>query len=221
MAELVRKDSRVESWKALVSRLPGVLGAEFIVENNEIREVHILSDQSRTPKQIVRDVQSAMLARFQVELDHRVVSVAQIPGSIREARHRLICDRLSISSTRLNGSVTVWLRLDEQEYSGTAECDITSGNRARAVAQATVSALNDLLPSICRTSLEDVRRVPMDDRCAVLVGVQLRVGGQVDHLLGACYEGTDPNFSAAQATLDAINRRFMALDLPTRSEQQS
>ncbi|MEA5039296.1 MAG: hypothetical protein VB086_05605 [Clostridiaceae bacterium] len=215
MAEQVRKDTRTEAWKTLVSRLPGVLGAEFILEGDEIREVHILSDQSRTPKQVVRDVQSAMLARFQQDIDHRIISVAQIPGPLREVRHRLICDRLSISSDRLNGSATVWLRMGDDEYSGSSECDLATGSRTRAVAKATVVALNEFLSGACHITLEDVRRVPMDERYAILVGVQLRVGSQTDHLLGACYEGMDPNFSAAQATLDAVNRRFLALDLPS------
>lgn len=218
MADQLCKSSRPDAWKALISSLPSVLGAEFILENDELREVHILSDQTRTPKQIVRDIQSAMLARFQVEVDHRIVSVAQIPGSIREMRHRLICERVSISSDRTSGTATVWLRMGDQQYSGTAECDLSTTNRARSVAQATVNALNQFLPSGCRVTLEDVRRVQMIDRYAVLIGVQLRIGSQTDHLLGACFEGVDPNFSSAQATLDAINRRFLTLDFSSQAE---
>ena len=33
-----------EAWKALVNQLPGVLGAAFHVEEETVREVHILSD---------------------------------------------------------------------------------------------------------------------------------------------------------------------------------
>lgn len=218
MAEQIRRDTRADAWKALVSRLPGILGAEFILEGNDVREVHVLSDQSRSPKQIVRDIQSAMQARFQIEIDHRIVSVAQIPGPLRETHHRLICDRVSVSTGRTTGTVTVYLRLDEDEYTGSADCDLTSGSRARAVAQATVEALNGMLKTNCRILLEDVRRVQMADRYSVLVGVQLRIGNQIDRLLGACYEGEDASFSAAQATLDAVNRRFLTLDLQTRAE---
>ena len=51
-------------WKALTEKLPGVLSVEFVTEGPVVREVHVLSDQSRSPKQIVRDIQSALLARF-------------------------------------------------------------------------------------------------------------------------------------------------------------
>ena len=94
-------NTATETWKAPVTRLPGVLGAEFTLENGPVREVHILSDQSRSPKQIVRDVQSAMLAKFQVELDHRIVSVAQIPGSaVYRPSRRLRCEQLELSTGR-------------------------------------------------------------------------------------------------------------------------
>lgn len=213
MAEQLRRDLQTDSWKALVTRLPGVLGAEFVLSGDEIREVHILSDQQRTPKQVVRDVQSAMLARFQVELDHRIVSVAQIPGSIREVRHRLVCDRLSINTGRAGCTVSVSLSLDDRQYDGEAACDLSSASRTRGIAQATVEALNLLLTPACSITLEDVRRVQMDESAAVLVGVQLRIDRKTEHLLGACYEGEDPNLSVVFATLDGINRRFIALNL--------
>ena len=213
MAEQLRKTAQTESWKALVTRLPGVLGAEFILAGDDIREVHILSDQSRTPKQVVRDVQSAMLARFQVELDHRMVSVAQIPGSIREARHRLVCDRLSLTTGRTGGSVSVTLLLEDREYSGETACDLSGAARTRAVALASVEALNKIFAPACAVTLEDVRRVNMDEGGAVLVGLMLRIGRRAERLLGACYEGEDPNLSVVHATLDAVNRRFLTLEL--------
>ena len=94
MAACVGGSARLEDWKSLISRLPGVLGVEFTLTDGVVREVHVLSDQSRGPKQIVRDVQSAMLAKFQVELDHRIISVAQIPGSLRETRRRVVSGAL-------------------------------------------------------------------------------------------------------------------------------
>ena len=46
---------------------------------------------------------------------------------------------------------------------------------------------------------------------AMLVGLLLKHGGKTEALLGACHEGEDPNFSAALATLDAVNRRLPTL----------
>ena len=215
------QNMEVSAWKELISCLPGVLGAEFSLEEGTVREVHILSDQSRGPKQIVRDVQSAMLARFQVELDHRIISVAQIPGPLRERCRRLVCDRLELTAGRDGASVAVHLALDARSYVGRSNCDLSSAGRHRAIAQATVEALNLLLAPGCRFTLENVRRVPMGERQAVLVGLLLKLDGKAEALLGACYEGEDPNFSVILATLDAVNRRLPTLPPAAHGEEQS
>ena len=198
------------AWKELVTQLPGILGAEFSLENDIIREVHILSDQSRSPKQIVRDVQSALLARFQVELDHRVVSVAQVPGPIAR-RGRLICDRLELSTGRSGASASVYLNLEDKIYRGSSQCDLSTTGRFRSIALATVDALNQVLAPGYSFSLDEIRSTTLGEHQAMLVGLLLKHGGKTEALVGACYEGEDPNFSAALATLDAVNRRLPTL----------
>lgn len=213
------RNGQIESWKNLVGCLPGVLNAEFVLEGDSIREVHILADQSRGPKQIVRDVQSALLARYQLELDHRIISVAQVSGSLfNDAAHaargegrRLVCERLELSGSRADASATICLSLDGETYTGKAQCDLSLPGRMWAIAQATVEALNLLLAANCRFSLEQVRRAAIGDRQAVLVGLRLKYNGKAEEFLGACYEGEDPNFSVALATLDGVNRRFPTL----------
>ena len=198
-------------WKALIVQLPGILGAEFVLEERKIREVHILSDQSRNPKQIVRDVQSAMQAQFQVELDHRLVSVAQVPGPIAGSRGRLICDRMELSTGRGGSSATVYLTLEDHVFSGTAKCDQSTSGRFRSIAQATADALNQMLTQEHTFTVEEVRATTLGERQVILVGLLLKNGGKIESLLGACYEGEDANFSVALATLDAVNRRLPTL----------
>ena len=198
------------AWKELVTQLPGILGAEFSLENDIIREVHILSDQSRSPKQIVRDVQSALLARFQVELDHRVVSVAQVPGPIAR-RGRLICDRRELSTGRSGASASVYLNLEDKIYRGSSQCDLSTTGRFRSIALATVDALNQVLAPGCSFSLDEIRSTTLGEHQAMLVGLLLKNGGKTEALLGACYEGEDPNVTAAPATLVAVNRPLPTL----------
>src|SRR5882672_3080282 len=45
-------------------------------QGDDIREIHIVTSSTRPAKQIVRDVQTLLLARFHRVIDHRVVSVA-------------------------------------------------------------------------------------------------------------------------------------------------
>ena len=217
MNEPLHSTAQSEAWRDLVSHLPGVLNAEFVLSDGQIREVHILSDQSRAPKQIVRDVQSAMAARFRLELDHRIISVAQIPSMPQEKKKRLVCERLAITTTREGSVVTVALGLDGQTCQGEAACGGASQDRCRAIAQATVNAINQFLSRDSQFSLIDWKHSSIGDSQVVLVGLRLKNNGKMEQLLGACYEGEDVNLSAVMATLDAVNRRILALHFSTPS----
>ena len=91
-----------------------------------------------------------MLARFQVELDHRVISVAQVPGAIAGSRGRLICDRLELTTGRDGSSAAVHLLLEDKVFIGKAKCDLTTTGRLRSIALATVDALNQLPAALSR-----------------------------------------------------------------------
>src|ERR671919_677812 len=58
-------------------RVPGVMSASVVGEETP-REIHVVATPERSPKQIVRDVQSLTSARFGISIDHRIVSVVQL-----------------------------------------------------------------------------------------------------------------------------------------------
>lgn len=51
------------------------------MDGDDVREIHVLTSSKRPAKQIVRDVQTLLLTRFNQPIDHRVVSVAYIEPS--------------------------------------------------------------------------------------------------------------------------------------------
>jgi len=62
----------------LLGSLKGVLSARVVARGDgAVEEVHILTTDEVSPKQTVRNVESALLARYDVTLDHRKISVAQ------------------------------------------------------------------------------------------------------------------------------------------------
>lgn len=203
--------TQTEAWKELISRLPGVLNVEIVMEHNLVREVHVLSDQTRAPKQIVRDIQSAMAARFQVDIDHRIVSVAQIPTLPNLAEKRLVCQRLELSTGRECTTIAVTLELDGIQKKGESSAAPFSYSRTRCIAQATVEAINAFLSSDCRFSLLDCKNVNVGERNVTIVGVQLSAYGKSEFLVGACPVGDDPDLSVVGAALDAVNRRILKL----------
>jgi hypothetical protein len=82
-------DTQQTSWTAeaesAIRALRDVEGVSLQVEGGEIREVHVLTRSKRPPKQIVRDVQTVLLTRFNRSIDYRVVSVAFTKGEPQAA----------------------------------------------------------------------------------------------------------------------------------------
>src|SRR5688572_13803623 len=63
----------------LLGALEGVVSARVVLDSaGRLIEVHILASHEMHPKQIVRNVESALSAGFGILIDRRVVSVAQL-----------------------------------------------------------------------------------------------------------------------------------------------
>jgi hypothetical protein len=76
----------LEECRALLNRLPGVFAAGIRTnEDGAINEIHVLASSSRNPKQMARDIQSALLAAYNLDVDHRIISIAQLSDDPTEA----------------------------------------------------------------------------------------------------------------------------------------
>lgn len=63
----------------LLASLAGVVSAHVVTDSTgRFAEIHILSSPDLHPKQVVRNVESALSAGLGIEVDRRIVSVAQI-----------------------------------------------------------------------------------------------------------------------------------------------
>lgn len=74
---------REEEWtlasaESLLASMPGVISSRIVTRpGGEIIEIHMLTTFDVSPKQTVRNVESALLAHHDLEVDHRKISVAQ------------------------------------------------------------------------------------------------------------------------------------------------
>ena len=61
----------------LLATLPGVIAARIVAsETGAVDEIHLLTTSETTPKQTVRNVESALIAHLGMRVDHRKISVA-------------------------------------------------------------------------------------------------------------------------------------------------
>ena len=138
-------------------RLPDVTAARIVFDGaHRPVEVHVVAQQGKHPKQIVRDVQSIALASFGLELDRRIISVVQLrrqrfrvdegdgDGEPRTLSSAIVA--ITAEASGLRSLVRVTLALDEDEAVGFAEGSIAT-TRHRLVAAATVDALRQLEPA--------------------------------------------------------------------------
>ena len=199
---------QVQECQDLLNQLSCVLYTRFVLAaDGSIAELHVLAGRARAPKQIVRDIQSALLARYGIEIDYKVISVAQIDAGENAfsaaAPVRLICSDVFLSCGKTEASARVTLSLGENLFIGEASGGTDLYSRQMMLASATINAVNRYL-GMEAFRVQDVRTAHVAGAPAILVAVCFRG----DILLGAARaEAFDSSYSVVRSALDAVNRR--------------
>src|SRR5712692_8917398 len=75
--------TQIELFERAIASLPEVRAVRVVATaSGRITEVHLIAEGRKSPKQLVRDVQTLAQAEFGLDIDHRVVSVVQFGGDI-------------------------------------------------------------------------------------------------------------------------------------------
>ncbi|MDO8667284.1 MAG: hypothetical protein Q7J79_11765 [Gemmatimonadales bacterium] len=206
----------------LIASLSGVLSARIVASRaGGIEEIHVLTTPEVAAKQMVRNVESALMAQLGMKVDHRKISVAQtaemkpIQALEREAvaeaasKRKLVFADLVVESPRPRRvTVKVLLKHDGVELEGIEEGVDEARSRVQLAARAAVKAMERELEE-AGVVLEGVRVVDAFDRQIVLAGLH-GVGGRVSQfLVGTCEVKQSAEQAAVLAVLDATNRWFL------------
>jgi len=206
----------------LIASLAGVMSARIVADRaGGIEEVHVLTTPQIQPKQVVRNVESALMAQLGLKVDHRKISVAQtaelkpIQVLEREAvaeaasRRKLVFVDLVIESPRPRRvTVRVLLKLDGEEMEGIEEGVDEARSRVQLAARAAVKAMERELEE-SGVVLEGVRVVEVFDRKIVLAAVHGVSGRSSQLLVGTCEVKESAEQAAVLAVLDATNRWYL------------
>lgn len=205
--DLVRKMQPID-MEQLINRLNGILLSKVNLDSRgEIAEVHILANLNRSPKQIVRDVQSLAATTFDLALEHRVISVAQIADDgMIEIGIRLKIRDFDISYIGTKVQMTVSLEGYDKHSSGTASAMNTSVCRNMAVARACLAALHDYLGRDGIFEAVEIQRTKIAGTDSFSVAVSTLIDGEEQLLIGSSFIREDEYSSILCATLDAVNR---------------
>lgn len=194
-------------YEETICLIPGVMAARVNIENGQVVEAHVLGDTTRHPMQIVRDVESSLMARFGMRVDRKRISVAQIEKPVH-THPRLVLTGIFLSITGNEAEVRAELQWKDEKYQGVAKGVATSRSRLVLAAQAVLSATCQLMPAGVHFALETVDWVTVADERTILVLVSLFQGQRIQNLAGAAFIRRDETEAAGRATLAAVNRRL-------------
>jgi hypothetical protein len=219
MADLPSRAGVVDI-EGIIARLRGVSSARVVTdEQGHITEIHVVADESRHPKQLSRDIESALLSELGVRIDHRVVSIAQMRGGrtpVPEVRLKFL--GIDYSLDRNGARVRVTVGMGDDTFTGIASADTGPGlDQERLIARATLEAVEEFLRASGFANggplfeLRDFGRAQTAGHSFVCVTVRVRNDRRDGDLLGSALVRDDPWRASASAVLDALNRRLTAL----------
>jgi hypothetical protein len=219
----------------LILTLPGVVSAKIIEsDTGAVEQIHVLTTAELTPKQVVRNIESALMAHLAMRIDHRKISVAITSepkarptpahptprsqfvvganptpegGVKRYSARRLYFEDVEVRGSRSKGvSCRVTLRKGETSYIG--EASGIEGDRSRLdlAARAAVFAIGQAEGREGQLAIEGVKVMEAFEREYVFVGVTVRSGRDSQLLVGNCEIKGSAETASALAVLAATNR---------------
>jgi len=227
----------IDSAEDLISSLTGVLSARIVARpGGRIDEVHVLTTEDVSPKQTVRNVESALLAHFELAVDHRKISVAQTSRAIpltspTEGRMSVLVEEAEpamenrilfrgqqmVSEDDHRVRVSVSLEWIGEIYEGSASAADLPRNRLEATAEATLRAIQNAAHGASEDDrVDDFRRISLSldgvkildafEHQFVLVSVSAISGRDILSLTGSTQIGRNLERSVVLATLQATDR---------------
>src|SRR5438046_8140357 len=210
----------VKRAENLIAGLTGILSARVVVTPlGEVSEIHVLTSSDMQPKQVVRNIESALMAQLGVKIDHRKISVAQTADvrpieqmqeeavRTRAKKRVVIFQGLEVRPSERPQRVRIRVRLSFEGKDAEAEEQGTDTvrNRVEAAARAASLCLDELLPDNS-VALEGAQIIEAFDRKFVFVAVHGLGGREAQLLTGTCEIRESKERSAVLAVLDATNR---------------
>ena len=204
----------------LLTSLEGILSARVVTTPlGEVSEVHVLAQSGLAPKQLVRNIESALLAQLGLKIDHRKISIAQTADvkpiealereTVREKilQRAVLFENLTVAPGRRPHRILISVTLSYHGNTESAEEESsdTPRNRVEAAAKAAVTVLDRLMAD-SSLALEGAKIVEAFDREFAFVGVQGLGGRETLLLSGSAEIKESAERAAVFAVLDATNR---------------
>ncbi len=186
----------------VISKISGVISVKVIEEGGQPREIHVIADPSRNPKQIVRDIETVALASLGMKLDRRIISIAQLSQGRFPGAEVYEITSLEVKNLERKKQVKVTIAntAEDTTMAGEVVGAGTSTNLPKLVGEAVVEAFN---PDVS-VSIDDVQRVYLAGKEYVLVHITISEDGRERVEVGVAPIEGDFLKAVAFATLKVV-----------------
>jgi hypothetical protein len=219
--------------------VPGIRAASVVTGPDAVpTEVHIVASRSKGAKQVVRDVQSLALAGYDIDIDHRIVSVVQFDDDIdgiddvehdRDGRNIIMIPEAAAALEAghaqpdlvprpLIAAITIRTAGAEADASVVVRTGDSSYD-GRSIGPSTMSHRHTLIARATLDAISELLGLPaevefvtvstMGTRRMAACVIQIAVPGIGELVLtGSALVRSDEADAVARAVLDALNRRL-------------
>jgi hypothetical protein len=191
-----------------LQKIESVVSSKIVFgDGGSIDEIHLVANGHRGPKQIARDVQSVLLASYDIDVDHKKISIAQIPDdTLKRRSSRLRLEGVLRESRDSRATIKVAVSLDGEEYTSSRTGVNSSRNTDRMLVETTLDVIQQASGFEDIFLFDDIRQVPVAGTNIIVICVTGVISGTEQRLCGASVVRNDYDKAVVKATLDAVNR---------------
>jgi hypothetical protein len=201
--------SKVEEIEKSINKLNGVLFSKIVLaKNQEIKEIHIITKDFCNPKKISRDIESLLIAQYNIAIDYRKISIAQVREE-KDYSNRMKFSDISVSSTEEQLQVKVKLENKDRIFEGKIDCTNWNRNKEYIIARATLDAITSFMNGKIFFQVDEIKTLQMEGKEVILISINLLSSEGKENLVGAALVGDDQNKTIVNAILKAVNRRIL------------
>jgi hypothetical protein len=195
-----------------ISELPQVRAVRIVASDDAIQEIHVISSPDIPPKALVRNIETLLLVRFGIHIDHRCLSIVQsLEARVLTMSRPLIQSVRRVPVAGGGERLEVELRASAQVARGLCVIDAAQGD-LRAAGLALIDAINQMTGQH-RLDLREAMLQTVQGHQLALVMLRWRGEKTDEWFVGTALADGDPLMAIARATLDAVNRKLVRLPL--------
>jgi len=219
--------------ETLVNAIRGVTSCRIQIDHEgNIVEVHVVASAGKPPKLVARDVESALKAGLDIDVDYRKIGVVVVDNEapapdddeavvefpILEHTPRFAFVTVSVATSRDGIRAEVELSRDNASSFGASQTDNVTLAPWMAAAEATLRAVSEFLDGSTRLCLSGGQKMPLGGADVIVVRVDVITTRYTKNLVGCALANGNDGQSAVFATLDAVNRVIGKLDFKSSIE---